>query len=391
MSKNTFSSGLLAEFRLKSRDFYNTKRFLLIALFSILSTVLIWLPFLLKIGEPTSRQVRYGFESIYRNYDGLMFVIPAKTNYRSDQIEKYKVLDLKPSYYAAHTPGYPVLIKLLSPLFGYLESMLFINLLGSVVMGCLLYLFYIKFFDARNPLLLTMVTLLLPRIWILRSTGSSEIIFMCFLLASTILLKNKKYIWAGLFAAGASFTRIHGVLWGFGLIAYFLYHLLLRKQKNFPHLFVGVASLLGFLAVCLLYLRQYGDFLAYFHTAAVVPSGFIYSQFNSNAKEIKTFFLEDLLFYFGAVWLYIFDKVQKYKDFLFFFVISYFGFILTVQHRDLARYLVPIMPIIIGSAHELFEKKAVKWTFLALLPAVYWYVINFIASNMFLDSMLPFM
>jgi len=122
-----------------------------------------------------------------------------------------------------------------------------------------------------------------------------------------------------------------------------------------------------------------------------VPSGFIYSQFNSNAKEIKTFFLEDLLFYFGAVWLYIFDKVQKYKDFLFFFVISYFGFILTVQHRDLARYLVPIMPIIIGSAHEFFEKKAVKWTFLALLPAVYWYVINFIASNMFLDSMLPFM
>jgi len=53
--------------------------------------------------------------------------------------------------------------------------------------------------------------------------------------------------------------------------------------------------------------------------------------------------------------------------------------------------LVPIMPIIIGSAHELLEKKAVKWTFLALLPAVYWYVINFIASNMFLDSMLPFM
>lgn len=391
MNKKGYITNTLTEFKFRSNGFYNTKKFILIALLSIFTTIIVWLPFLLKIGEPTSRQVRFGFESIYRNYDGLMFVIPAKTNYRSDQIEKYKVLDLKPSYYAAHTPGYPVLIKLLAPLFGFLESMLFINLLGSVLMGCLLYLFYIKFFAAKNPLLLTVVTLLLPRIWILRSTGSSEIVFMCCLLASALLLSNKKYLWAALFAVYASFTRIHGVLWGLGLIAYFVYNFVVKKQKSYDILVVGLSGILGFVGVCLLYLRQYGDFMAYFHTAAVVPSGFFYSQFDSNAKEVKTFFLEDLLVYFAAVWIYIFDRFNKSKDFLFFFVIVYFAFILTIQHRDLARYLVPVMPVLIGASHELFQKKAVKWALIALLPAIYLYVINFIGSNMFLDSMLPFM
>ncbi len=378
-------------YKSRTKNFSYTKQFSYIAVFSLVTTLVVWMPFIMRVGEPASRAAKYGFEGIYRNYDGLMFVIPAKTNYRSDQIEKYKVLDLKPIYYAAHTPGYPIIIKILAPMMGYLESMIYINLVASMLMGCLLYLFYKNIFEAKNALTLTFVTLLLPRFWILRSTGSSEIVFMCCLLASAILLNNKHYIWAGIFAAYASFTRIHGVLWGGGVAIYYLYLYLSSRKNNPKLLWIILGSFGGFLTVCLLYLRQYGDFFAYFHTGAVVPSGFFYSQFESSAKEIKTFFLEDLLFYFGAIWLYLFDKIQKKKDALFFFVIVYFGFILTVQHRDLARYLVPIVPVIIGSAGRFLEQKQVRWMFLAILPALYWYVVNFISSNMFLDSMLPFM
>lgn len=384
-------TGILSRFWIGSNNFFHTKQFIYIALFSLVTTLAVWSPFIMRVGAPASRTAKYGFEGIYRNYDGLMFVIPAKTNYRSDQIEKYKVLDLKPIYYAAHTPGYPIIIKILAPMMGYLESMIYINLVASMLMGCLLYLFYKNIFEAKNALTLTFVTLLLPRLWILRSTGSSEIVFMCCLLASVILMNSKHYIWAGIFAAYASFTRIHGVLWGGGVAIYYLYLYLSSRKNNPKLLWIILGSFGGFLAVCLLYLRQYGDFFAYFHTGAVVPSGLFYSQFESTAKEIKTFFLEDLLFYFGAIWLYLFDKIQKKKDALFFFVIVYFGFILTVQHRDLARYLVPIVPVMIGSVGGYFEQKQVKWMFLAILPAIYWYVVNFVSSNMFLDSMLPFM
>ena len=364
---------------------------LYITLISLATTLLVWLPFITRYSGLPKNARMFGFESIYRNYDGMLFVIPAKGNYRSDQIEKLKVLDLKPAYYAAHTPGYPLLIKLLSPFVGYLESMLFINVVASIALGCLLYLFYVRFFGATRPLLLVSITLLLPRLWILRSTGSSEVVFLCCIIAASLLLKEKKYALAALFAAYASFTRIHGILFGLGICLFAASHWSRTKKMDWGTLLVGASAVFGFVATCLLYLRQYGDFFAYFHTGALVPSGMIYSQFDSTAKEIKTFFLEDLLVYFGLVWVYIFDAIQKHKNFLFYFVVVYFGFTLTIQHRDLARYLLPIMPVLIGSSSSIWEKKSVRLAFIAVLPAIYWYVVNFMGSNMFLDSMKVFM
>ncbi len=362
-----------------------------ISIISIFTTLLVWAPFAFRYGGLSKQARAFGFESIYRNYDGMLFVIPAKTNYRSDQVEKYKVLDLKHTYYAAHTPGYPLLIKLVAPLVGYLPSMLVINVIASVVLGCLLYLFYLRFFESTSPLLLTTFTLLLPRLWILRSTGSSEIVFLCCILASLLLMQDKRYWLAAIFAAYASFTRIHGLLFGIAIALYVVHQYITSRNRSLWGLLVSVGSLTGFVATCMLYLRQYGDFFAYFHTGAVVPTGLIYSQFDSTAKEIKTFFLEDILVYFAIGWIYIFDQLTKQKNMLFYFFIVYFAFILTVQHRDLARYLLPIMPILIGSAATLFEKRAVRFALVAIVPAVYWYVINFMSSNMFLDSMRPFM
>lgn len=361
-----------------------------IAIISIVSTLLVWAPFFIRSNSLTKSARTFGFESIARNYDGMLFVIPAKSNYRSDQIEKLKVLDLKHTYYAAHLPGYPLLIKMLAPLFGYLESMILINIISSVVLGWLLYLFYLHFFRPSQPLLLVAVTLLMPRLWILRSTGSSEIVFLCCIIASSLLLDKKRYILAALTAAYASFTRVHGVLYGVGLSLHVLYLLIRTKKLHMNMLSVAIASFFGFVFVCFIYLRQYGDFFAYFHTGAVVPMGFIYSQFDSTAKEIKTFFLEDLLVYFAFVWTYLYDQYHKKKTFLFSFVLVYFVFTLTIQHRDIARYILPIMPVLIGAASPIFEKKSVQFALLMVFPAIYWYVVNFIGSNMFLDSMKAF-
>lgn len=365
--------------------------FVFVIAFILVTTLMVWAPFLFRLGSDKSVQNTYGFEAVYRNYDGPLFVIPAKTLYRSDQIEKLRVLDLKPAYYAAHMPGYVFLIRLCAPLFGYLTSMLYVNVLASIIFGCLLILLYKDVFKARRYIELTMMTLLLPRLWVIRSVGSSEMVFMTCILASILLFSNKRYVWSALFAFFASFTRIHGVLWGASLVGYFIYLSIKSERRDIRVLIPALGSVFGFVAVCLVYLRQYGDFFAYFHTTAVVPIGMVYSQFDSKAKEIKTFFLEDILFYFGILWIYIFDQWKKNRDVIFVFVIIYFGFVLTIQHRDIARYLLPVMPFVIGTAHKLFEKASVRYALVALVPAVYWYVVNFMSSNIFLDSMKSFM
>lgn len=51
---------------------------------------------------------------IYRNYDGPLYIVPAKTLYNPQMIKELGLeLALSEKYFAAHLPLYPLLIRLL--------------------------------------------------------------------------------------------------------------------------------------------------------------------------------------------------------------------------------------------------------------------------------------
>ena len=62
--------------------------------------------------------------TVYQNYDGLLYVVPAKAGYNAKNIENLRLeFNLPTEYYPAHLPLYPFLISLFAPVLGFLKSM----------------------------------------------------------------------------------------------------------------------------------------------------------------------------------------------------------------------------------------------------------------------------
>jgi len=80
------------------------------------SLLLLWLPFGVKLDSLAGIKFgKVGFERIVQNFDGLNFLIVAKTGYDPILIEtNYQEIlaQRKPLYFAAHYPLWPVIIRL---------------------------------------------------------------------------------------------------------------------------------------------------------------------------------------------------------------------------------------------------------------------------------------
>src|SRR5690606_9201336 len=90
------------------------KKFFAVVAISLLPTLLLWLPFILRLEEfwsiPISQE---GMATVIANYDGPLYIVIAKTLYNIEQIQANFQFPLPVEYYAAHFPLFPVLIRLL--------------------------------------------------------------------------------------------------------------------------------------------------------------------------------------------------------------------------------------------------------------------------------------
>src|SRR3990167_4818803 len=135
------------------------------------STLLVWMPFILKTSN---------FLTIYKNFDGPNYIIAAKSMYVPKDIEainRDSSLSQNPLYFTAHLPLYPVLIRLASPLFGYLKSMLVVNIFFTGLLAMFFYFFLKKLNLTKHPLLIASLFLFLPRFLVVRSVGAPESLF----------------------------------------------------------------------------------------------------------------------------------------------------------------------------------------------------------------------
>ena len=359
--------------------------YLLIIFVVLASTFLLWIPFLLKATSWFTLKIPgsdIGY--IYRNFDGLLYVIAAKTLYNPHLIENIGLeISLSNNYFAAHLPLYPILIRIFEPLFGqlsYIKSMISVNLAATVGAAVFFYYFLKKLKLSVNPFLLTIVFLFLPRFLVVRSIGAPESLFLLLVLGSLFFFEKKQYLLAGLLGAIATTSRTPGILLfvGYGLVL--LEHYIKTKKINWKAWGILLIPV-GLLAVFTLYYFTYGDFFAYFKSGDNIHLVFPYSVFNFQKVWVGTAWLEEILFLF---FLYLLTVIQlkdsPYRSF-FYFSLVFFIAIIFIQHQDVLRYSLPLWPMALIAFDKFFTSHKFQIAFLILLPAIYLYAWNFLVFN----------
>lgn len=330
---------------------------LLLGGFSVFSTLALWVP--------------VGMQKIYENFDGPYYVVVAKSWYDKAFIGKNFSFPLPLEYYAAHFPLYPALIRAFGFL-GYLNSMLVVNLAASALGAMVIYKIWDEF-KWGSPFVAGLVWLFAwPRMWAVRSIGSPETLFILFVLLTLYEFQKKSYWLAAIAGALAVLTKSPGVLLfpAFVLASKF-------NKKIWPTLLIPVAltAVFGFY-----YLRT-GDFLAYFHSGDNIHLQLLpFRVFDSNQPWVGNWWLEDIL------WIYLIGAIGVIRAFRKSAVWGWWGAIfytvlLFVSHRDIARYSLPLVPVVILGLTEVLEKKEVRWALLLLIIPMYFYSLNFLAHN----------
>lgn len=360
-------------------------------------TLLVWLPHLLALPNFWGLSFQEGFSTIYRNFDGLEYVVIAKSLY-DPQIISALPQSLPASYYASHFPGYAVLISIFASFLGYLKSMLFISLVSTIFASWVFYFLIRDFKLSSQPLFLSLVFLILPARWlIVHSVGSSEPTFILFLITSVFFFmkfeKSHQFSNLGLaaiFGLLAQITRPPGILLFIALVLYIHYRFYLQSKiigfrkawvdhlKYFPLILIP----LGLLGIFYLYNQSYGDFWAYFHSGDNIHLTFPpFQVFNKAQLWVGDIWLEDIVYIFilgflGGIMLL---KQKLYP--LAFFVLTYLAASTLVAHRDISRYLLPIGPFILIAFEKILTGREFKIILPIILLAIYLYAQNFILTN----------
>lgn len=344
-------------------------------------TFAIWLPHFFSLPNFWGLDFQEGFNTIYRNFDGLEYVIIAKTFYNPDAISSLQQ-SLPASYFASHFPGYAILIGIFAPIFGFLKSMLFVSLL-STVLACWAFYFLVRDFKlSEHPLFLSSIFLVLPARWVIvHSVGSSEPTFIFFIIAAIYFFmkfeetrKIQNILLTATFGMFAQITRPPGIL----LFIALSFYLFWRRRFSLPLLLIP----LGLLGIFSLYSLTFGDFWAYFKSGDNIHLTFPpFQVFNKAQFWVGDIWLEDIVYIFllGFLGGVILLKQKLYP--LAFFVLIYLLAAIFVAHRDISRYLLPIAPFVLIA----FEKVLTSREFKIILPiiflAIYLYAQNFLISN----------
>jgi Gpi18-like mannosyltransferase len=381
------------------------KALVAIAAFSLIPTLLIWLPFFLRVGTFWSIPLpQNGMATIVANYDGPLYLVAAKTLYNKAQIEANYQFPLPTEYYTAHFPLFPLLIKAFGVVINYPYAMLIVTLLSSMLAIYFFMKLISQYVDKKDVLFLTFVFSIFPARWlIVRSVGSADPLFVASIIASLYYFKNKKYWLAGIWGAVAQFTKSPGILL---FVSYFIFLLIpiiktnilipvhkwfenLNLKKTYPILLIPLALILVFS----FYKIVQGNFWAYFQSGDNIHLAFPPFQiFNYSAPWVGTFWLEEIIFVYllGAMGVY---KLFQKKE----FVLATFGtvfFLLTlfIAHRDLMRYSLPLFPLLFVAFSDTLIKKEFKVAFIVIIIPIYLFSLAFISQNVMpISNWAPFL
>lgn len=364
---------------------------------TFLTTLLVWLPHLLRL-DFYGLNFSEGFNTIYRNFDGINYIVIAKSLYNEQLIARLPQ-ELPHAYYAAHFPLYSLLILVFSPLLGFLKSMLFVSVISTAGSAIAFYYLIRDFKFSSQPLWLSLVFLVLPARWlIVHSVGSAEPTFIFFTIMALYFFlrfqERKNYLditLAGMFGLLAQWTRPPGILLFIALGIYFIYKSYSKNiarwigrtvQMSLEH-FPLVLIPAGLISIFFLYQVTYGDFFAYFHSGDNIHLAFPpFQVFNINQYWVGDIWLEDIVYVYtlGLLAGVMLLKSERQKV-LGIYVLTYIGASLFVAHRDISRYVLPVFPFALIAFEKVLITKEFKIVLGILVLGIYLYTQNFLIQN----------
>ena len=365
------------------RKFYP---YVILCLIVVFSTIILWLPFILKSENWLGLKINNpGFQNVYQNYDGPLYVIASKTLYDPLKIsppDKGLIvsLPLTNEYFAAHLPLYPVLMRIFSPFIGYFKSMLIINILFTIFLAWLFY-FFLEKLKIKNPLILTTVFLMIPRFFVVRSIGAPESLLMFLILLSLYFFEKENYLLAGIFGGLSVITKSPGIILFFVYSFVFVERFIKEKKFNYKWFYIFLIPIF-LLFVFVFYYIRYGDFFIYFKLGNLIPLVFPFSVFNYQAKWVDTAWLNDIVFYYLMYGLAIIYLYKHKMRSLFYFSLFFFISVLFLQHKDIARHSLPLWPLTVIAINKFLSSRAFLIVFLVIIvPTAFFYGWNFIVFN----------
>lgn len=335
---------------------------------TLVSTLVVWS----VVGMPT----------VYQNYDGPFYIAVARSWYDKQILGANYSFPVPLEYYPAHFPGYPLLINLGAGLgLNRMQSMLTVTILTTIIGAISIYYIFNKL-KWGNPLWIAIAWLFLwPRMWGVRVVGSPEPLFITVIIWSLFEWTQKRYWLAALWGAAAVITKSPGILLlaAFGLS--WIEDGLRRKRwefKAWPVLFM-VPVLLGVFGW---YKIRTGDFWAYFHSGDNIHLQLLpFKVFDSNQPWVGNWWLEDV------IWIYFISAAGVVLAFKKNRVWGWYGAIflasiIFVSHRDISRYSLPLVPVVLLGLADIWERKEIRWIFAVLLVPLAFFTINFLKHNL---------
>ncbi len=380
------------------------KKFILIVLFSLAPTFLIWLPLFLRLasfwGIPLPHE---GLATIVSNYDGPLYLVAAKSLYNKDLIKSNYQFPLPTEYYTAHFPLFPLLIRIFGIVVNFPYAMLTVTLLSGILATYFFYKLISGYVDEKNAVFLTFLFSIFPARWlIVKSVGSADPLFIAGIVASIYYFKKKRYWAAGLWGAVAQLTKSPGIILFISYLLTLFYPLFkshaapikklfesLNLKKTFPILLIPLSLFLVFA----FYGAVQGDFWAYFRSGDNIHLRFPPFQiFNYSAPWVGTFWLEEIIFIYliGALGVYKLFKKEEYE--LAIFTGVFYLLTLFVAHRDLMRYFLPAIPFLFVAFSGILVKKEFKIALGIIIIPIYLYSLAFISQNVMpISNWAPFL
>jgi len=359
-----------------------------VIMISLVSIGIFWLPFLLKLGLfwgiDFSNQ---GLNVIVQNFDGLNFLVVAKSLYNPSIIEEINrsfMTGNTPIYFSAHFPLMAIIIRLFSMVVSMPNALLLTIILSNILLAYGVYVFFSTYVKNKSySWILTIISLFFPaRILSVRAVGSNEPLFIFLILMSIVAAYHKRDWRASLYGSLAVLTRSPGILL-FG--AYVLVALLeknswVEKTKRIIPYLLMPTTLLGLFVY---YGYSYGDLFAYFHSGDNLHLFFPpFSIFSNVQSWISDMWREDLVYlylFYGAGILLVDPKYRIIKMLSWIYGVT----LLLVAHRDLARYSLPLAPIAILGYERIITQVPERYLrlSLALLIPIYLLGWQFVLKN----------
>jgi Gpi18-like mannosyltransferase len=350
------------------------------------STLFFWFLFSFGIVE----KLGFGKTSlltVVANHDGPNYLAIAKCWYGKDCIRSGFSLPLPLEYYAAHLPGYPLLVSIFDLVAGGPWAMLLATLSGSMAAVWAFYKLSLSVLKNKDRAFwLVIVFLFLPaRYFVLRMIGAPETWFVAAVLWSVYFFRKKNYLVSGLWAVLAQSLKSPGILLLASMVVVWMMENRGKIKERVGELWPYFLVPLSLGLIFLVYKIQLNDFWAYFHSGDNFHLNPLpYLVFVSTKSWLGTIWLEDVIYIFllGMIGLvYLKNKFWEQDKILVVFPLIYFLATLLVAHRDVSRYVVPVYPFVLLALEKFLAKKEFKIIFLLLLPAIVLYGVNFVFGN----------